>query len=186
MAGRCLFSTMRLPVLFVAALASGGWALSESRPVRHGPLPALHLPLDEPTSMPSPPVERHPRVAPPSSRPSLPPPPRNEPPPLPRVASVSGRVVDDRGRPVPAAKVHLDHGGTFVTVDLDDDGRFKVSLAPGDYDVAAFDDNHDSAATSVELQEGETKEQLLLVLPTPAADEESGELRLRQEAQEDD
>lgn len=163
---------MRFPLLVVAALASGGWALSETRAPRHRFIPIL--PRAAPV-VPDPPPEAPPVV---QAVRATPPKPvkviaREEPPPPPpRVATVSGRVVDDRGRPVPDAKVHLDHGSTRITLDLDGDGRFSTVVAPGSYDVAAFDDVHDSVASGLDLKDGENARDLLFELPTAQPDNE--------------
>ena len=73
-------------------------------------------------------------------------------------------------------KVHIDHGNTRMILDLDEQGRFSTVLPPGSYDVAVFDDDHDSVASGLDLKDGETVSNLRFELPAPAAaDDDSGE-----------
>jgi hypothetical protein len=154
---------MRLPLLFAAAVASGGWALSEARPPRPRPFVSRLKVELAPDPVPEP--VRQARAAP-IVRPSLPPV-RVEPPP-PRVATLAGRVVDADEQPRAGVKVHLDIDGVCIELTADLDGRFKLSVAPGRYDINAYDDdNHESPNVAVNVESGEQVRDLRLVLPLP-------------------
>jgi Carboxypeptidase regulatory-like domain len=162
---------MRFSVLTVMALASSGWALYESRPPRVIAVVAPPAPpvFDE-LPAPPPPTPTHvARAAPPLPRPRPVAPPHVEapPPPLPpRVATLSGRIVDrDDNRPLSEARVRLVHDGVRMMLMTDEGGRFTVGLMPGDYDVMAFDANHDSVSTNVRLHDGELVDNFVVELP---------------------
>jgi Carboxypeptidase regulatory-like domain len=159
---------MRLPLLIVLALLSAGWALYETRPARSSPLvprpvPPLTAPLAD-----APPSPAHlARGASPAPRPRPAVAHVEAPPPPPRVATVSGRVVDEDGRPLTLAKVHIDRGSMRITLDLDENGTFTAVVPPGSYDVAVFDDEHDSVASGLDLEPEQSVSNLVFTLLPP-------------------
>ena len=85
---------------------------------------------------------------------------------------VSGKVVDQAGRPVVEAEVRVDE----TTVAVDEGGRFSIGdLAPGTHLVDANAEGHvrpgigDEALAVVVLEEGESVDDLELVLRQPAS-----------------
>jgi hypothetical protein len=154
---------MRLPLLIVLALASGGWALYETRAPRASELAARPVaPIVE--EAPSPAPAHVTRAAAPSPRPRPTALAIEPPPPPPRVATVSGRVIDEDGRPLTLAKVHIDRGNTRITLDLDENGTFTAVVPPGSWNVAVFDDEHDSVADGLELEPGQSVSNLVYAL----------------------
>ena len=67
---------------------------------------------------------------------------------------IQGEVVDDRGRPVPDARVMVVSGpGPLADVALltDGDGRFTLAGPAGQYQLAVYADGHESASVVVHL-----------------------------------
>ena len=145
---------MKLPLLAGAALLSVGWALSETRPT--------HPTLPPPQPRPVPEVGEPPREARPVPT-AMRPPPKAPPPPIPArrveappppagVARISGRIIDQDGKPRGDAKADLDLGDLCIWVTPDSQGRFSATLAPGEYSVtAARDDDEDHSSSPVHL-----------------------------------
>jgi hypothetical protein len=159
---------MKLSVLVAAVIAAAVWALFELRPTRSLEIPrqaraAPPLPVHPPPPPPAPPATTT-TTAPPQK---APPPPvaRVTPSPLPRVARVQGRIIDENGRPRKLVKADFDAGGEVcIWVFTDDDGRFTVMLAPGSYEVTAIDGDVESPVTTLSLAEGEDVSDLVLTL----------------------
>ena len=53
-----------------------------------------------------------------------------------------------------------------VIIDLDANGCFIAVVPPGAYDVAVFDDEHDSVASGLDLHPGQEVSNLVFELPT--------------------
>lgn len=92
---------------------------------------------------------------------------------LPRASSVSGRVVDPGGRPVPGAQIHVTddpRGAAFAffgegEAESDADGRFTIpSAQSGSYVHASHEDWAPSENVALELAPGETRSDLVLAL----------------------
>jgi hypothetical protein len=171
---------MRLPLLAAMALTSSGWALYETRPPRDLAVIVQPPPAPDEPPPPAPPPPTHvARAAPPLPRPRPAAVPHVEapPPPLPpRVATLSGRIFDrDDRRPLPEARVRLIHDHVRMMLMTDEDGRFTIGLQPGDYDIMAFDANHDSVSTNVRLHDGEVVDDFVVELPPEAPPVSEGE-----------
>lgn len=66
---------------------------------------------------------------------------------------VTGRVVDERGAPVPHAVVLVD-GDADLFADVDADGRFELAVPPGAHRLVARAANHGAARADVDAVEG--------------------------------
>jgi hypothetical protein len=169
---RCLSQVMKLSLLIGAVLVSVGWALSESRPRRHlPPVIAAAPPLVEPEAPPLlPPVPAHHLPAP---APAKPHPTQAKPPPQkPTVAKISGQIVDGNGNPRSDAQADLDLGALCIWIYTDGEGRFEATVAPGEYELHAANDDRSGPSLPLSLHSGEEIEGLILELPDPPPEPE--------------
>ena len=63
---------------------------------------------------------------------------------------LSGKVVDDSGRPVPDAQVAAEQGGVVLASRTDASGAFRFSVEPGDWSLGVLDGNQLAKVVKVE------------------------------------
>jgi hypothetical protein len=163
---------MRLLALpLVAALASGGWALTEMRPPHRRAIVAAIAPVlaaePQPADAPRPPPP--PVLAAPSSS-------------LPRVALVSGKVLEADGHPAEWTDVELEGDDLTVRVSTDNTGAFTALVPPGEYTIT-FTERTIEEAPELSLQPGEEVRGLELKVE-PEENNDEGEKKESEEAPE--
>jgi hypothetical protein len=170
---RCLSQVMKLSLLLGAALLSVGWALSESRPRRHRPpvIAAAPPPVEveaPPPPPPSPVPAAHPATKLAHATQAKPAPPPQKP----TVAKISGQIVDGNGNPRSDAQADLDLGALCIWIYTDGEGRFEATIAPGEYELHAANDDRSGPTMPLSLHSGEEVEGLILELGDPPAEPE--------------